>query len=323
MATPLTRRCREIYDEAARPLTVLSYVWLILFSVVLPHQGRNSLEKLQSTPIRIAMYVVIAIWTVYVLDGIVFFLASRNGARIWTRLGLGLSVIVFPILRISVPPFGHPHRIWLPFFGRRKRDRGLEKDLTRAFSLPMFAVVLLVLPILGIEYLRPQWLEYGGVSFALALGSQIIWLAFAFEFSLMISVARKKIRYCVKHWLDLAIILLPVILFILPFLSFLPIARLARLGRIMRSTRLLRVKGVGLKAFTAMVLIAGTKRFGGRSNAKRIRKLREQIEELEEDIVDIRREIAELEEQDEERARELTSDTCETESQADDQGRSL
>lgn len=308
MATTLTRKCREIHDQAARPLTVLSYLWLILFSIVLPHQGRSSLEKLQSTPVLIVMYVVIAIWAIYILDGVVFYLAGRNGASFWTRLGLGLSVVVFPILRISVPPFGEPHRIWLPFFGWRERDRALEKDLTRAFSLPMFAVVLLVLPILGIEYLRPQWLEYGGVPFALALGSQIIWLAFAFEFSLMISVARKKLRYCVKHWLDLAIILLPVILFVLPFLSFLPIVRLARLGRLVRSTRLIRVKGVGLKAFSAMVLIAGTKRFGSRSNEKRIQKLMEQIEELEEDIDEIKREIAELEEQDRERNRQQQSD---------------
>ncbi len=304
MATILTRRCRELHDQAARPLTVLSYLWLILFSIVLPHQGRNSLEKLQSEPILIVMIVVLAIWAVYVLDGIVYFLASRSSERFWTRLGLGASVILFPIFRISIPPFGDRHRIWLPFFGWRDRDRSLEKDLLRAFSLPMFAVVLLVLPILGIEYLRPQWLENRTVAFSLSLGSQIIWLAFAFEFSLMISVARKKIRYCVKHWLDLAIVLLPVILFVLPFLSFLPIARLARLGRLMRSTRLLRMKGVGLKAFSAMVLIAGTKRFGGRSNEKRIRKLKEQIEELEEDIDEIRREIVELEEQDRNRAAE-------------------
>lgn len=304
MATALTRRCRELHDQAARPLTVLSYLWLILFSVVLPHQGKSSLEKLESEPVQIVMIIVLAIWAVYLLDGVIYFLASRGEERFWTRLGLGVTVILFPIIRISVPPFGEPHRIWLPFFRWRDRDRALEKDLLRAFSLPMFCVVLLVLPILGIEYLRPQWLENPAVEFSLALGSQIIWLAFAFEFSLMISVARKKLRYCVKHWLDLAIILLPVLLFIIPFLSFLPIARLARLGRLMRSTRLLRVKGVGLKAFTAMVLIAGTKRFGSRSNAKRIAKLKGQIAELEEDIEDIRREIAELEEQDSERARE-------------------
>jgi hypothetical protein len=302
MATTLTRKCRDLHDQAARTLAVLSYLWLVLFSIVLPHQGKSSLEKLESPSIQIVMILVVAIWIVYILDGIIFLLANREEGRFWTRLGLGCAVIMFPIFRISVPPFHEPHRIWLPFFGRRDRDRSLEKDLSRAFSLPMFCVVLLVLPILGIEYLRPQWLENPSVAFTLALGSQIIWLAFAFEFSLMISVARKKLRYCVKHWLDLAIILLPVILFVIPFLSFLPIARLARLGRLMRSTRLLRVKGVGLKAFTAMVLIAGTKRFGGRSNEKRIAKLKEQIEEFEEDIEEIRREIAQLERQDRERA---------------------
>ncbi|MBU0754397.1 MAG: potassium channel protein, partial [Planctomycetes bacterium] len=183
------------------------------------------------------------------------------------------------------------------FLGWRTNKRALEKRLARFFSLPMIFVALMVLPILGIEYFRKDWLELVWVKTLLSLGSHIIWLAFTIEFAIMVSVTRNKATYCTRHWIDIAIILLPVILFVLPFLTFLPIARLARLGPVLRSTRLFRLKGVGLKAFKALVLLSGTRRFGRNYSERRLKRLKDRLEEMEEDIEDLRQEIAGLEEE--------------------------
>jgi hypothetical protein len=53
------------------------------------------------------MVVVVAIWIVYVFDGIIFYLPNRDEERFWRRLGLGVAVIVFPILRSRAEGIHH------------------------------------------------------------------------------------------------------------------------------------------------------------------------------------------------------------------------
>jgi voltage-gated potassium channel len=252
------------------------------------------IERLVTFPYFIYAWALLAVWVVFLTDYAIYLFALWGRRNFWKRASRGFLVVLFPLLRLGISTFQNS-QIWIPFMGWKTKERALEKQLTRFFSLPMIFVALMVLPILGIEYCRKDWMEHKWVNNLLSLGSQIIWLAFTIEFTLVISVARKKMAYCARHWIDLAIILLPVILFVLPFLSFLPLARLARLSRVMRSTRLLRLKGVGLKAFQALVLFSGTKRFGKNYHAKRLKRLRNLLAEMEEDMEELRQEIAELE----------------------------
>lgn len=286
---------RDIHRRATRPLVVLSFIWLIVFSSLLPHQGNLDLEKLELFRIRLLIWMLLALWFVFLIDYIILLFALRDSPLFWKKAGHGLLAVIFPNFRLGVTASDEP-RSWIPFLGWRTKKRTLEKYLARFFSLPMIFIALMVLPILGIEYCRKGWLEHEWVRNVLSLGSQIIWLAFVVEFTVMISVTRKKMHYCSRHWIDLAIILLPVILFVVPFLSFLPIARLARLSQVVRSTRLFRLKGVGLKAFQALVLFSGTRRFGKNYHERRLKRLKERLKEMEEDMDELKQEIAELEE---------------------------
>ena len=53
--------------------------------------------------------------------------------------------------------------------------------------------------------------EYIWLRLLLHLSTGVIWFAFAAEFILMVSVAERKIAYCLAHWIDLAIIVLPLL----------------------------------------------------------------------------------------------------------------
>jgi len=290
-----TIKAREIYDKATPPLILLSALGLILFSTILPHQGEEGLGRFSSPVIQTAFTVLMAIRTVYVIDFIIFLFAIRGQKTFWKRTGRALGVVLFPIFRISMSTFSKPRKIWIPFLGWRNKNRTLERKLAAAFSLPMILIVLLILPILCIEYFKREWLEYAWVKGTLSVGSQIIWLAFTIEFVLMISVTRKKLAYCTKRWIDIAIICLPLILFMIPLLSFLPIARLARVSRLIRSTQLFRMKGAGLKAFQAMVLFSGTRRFGKRAHEKKLLRLKKLLREKEEELEELKLDITHLE----------------------------
>ena len=52
------------------------------------------------------------------------------------------------------------------------------------------------------------------VRVATRIGEALIWTAFALEFVIMISVVERKLKYCVQHWIDLLVIVLPLVGFL-------------------------------------------------------------------------------------------------------------
>jgi len=104
-----------------------------------------------------------------------------------------------------VPPLrmgGRDHidggSIWLPHLGWSRVDRNLQQRLEKAFNLPMLMIALAVLPLFALDYhwqhqaVSPSWY----VLIFLWASESLIWLAFAFEFIVMSSIAPKKLRYC-------------------------------------------------------------------------------------------------------------------------------
>jgi len=283
-------------DQLSVPMILLSLVWLVLFSTVLPHSGEDSLQKLRLPFVQVCGSLCVLIWLVFIAEFFLNYRASKGMPNANARYRRMLLVLFIPGFRLSLRKYSSPNEIWIPFMGWEPRGKHLRKRLARAFSGPMVLVVLLVLPIMAIEHYRGSWLVASPkAKFAVDIGSQFIWLAFAYEFIVMISASFKRGKYIKKHFLDLLIILLPIILFILPFLNFLPILRLSRLGRLAKLTKMMRMKRVGLKAVQFLVILAGAKRIGKNWHSKQIQKLRGRIEEREEELDELRCELSLLE----------------------------
>src|SRR5580704_16542878 len=81
------------------------------------------------------------------------------------------------------------------------------------------------------------WAQLPSVRFATRIGEALIWTAFALEFLVMIAVVERKLKYCLKHWIDILVIVLPLV----AFLRSLRLARLARLNQIGKFTRVYRL----------------------------------------------------------------------------------
>ena len=104
----------------------------------------------------------------------------------------------------------------------------------------------------------------------------------------MCAVADSKLAYCKSHWLDLAIIFLPLI----SFARALRVARLARLGRM---SRLYRLRGLAIRAFRALLLLDVIARVIGRTPEKEVKRLRALAAAKEAELDDLRKDIAKLE----------------------------
>jgi len=173
-----------------------------------------------------------------------------------------------------------------------------RQRLERIFSVPMIVIALMILPVLLVEF---KWEEqvaaHAGLRLLLHVSTGVIWFAFAVEFLVMIAVADKKLRYCRQHWLDLVIILLPLISFLrsLRVVRATRLARLARIEQLTRMSRLYRVRGLAIRGFRTLLLLELLQRMLRTTPEKRLKRLRERLQEHEQEAEELRREIAALE----------------------------
>jgi voltage-gated potassium channel len=119
----------------------------------------------------------------------------------------------------------------------------------------------------------------------------LIWLAFAFEFVVMFSIAPKKLRYCRDHWVDLVIIVAPMA----AFLRLLRMTRVLRLSKVAPAARAYRLRGLSQRMFRGLLLLTLVRQVLEGSPAKRLVKLRDELRDREHDLEQLRAEIASLE----------------------------
>ena len=285
---------------------------LVVLWVDVPNLQENAAEALGAesvdidvlrTPLSvrvesIAKTLIVIIWPIIILESILHWLTRPWDDEHRKYHWFGFLFCLCPALRMCarLPEMGG--RIWLPRLGWRRVDKRLRRRLERTFSIPMIFIALMVLPILVVEFfLKAQVARYAWLRFFLHVGTGVIWFAFAAEFILMVSVAEKKLAYCKKHWVDLAIILLPFVSF-LRSLRALRATRLTGLMRVKQMTRLGRVyrlRGTIIKAIQGLVLLDVFSRWIHRDPVKRIEKMKEQLAELETQARALRRKITRLE----------------------------
>lgn len=125
----------------------------------------------------------------------------------------------------------------LPRFGIVVSDDSLRRRVERWFHKPMIVLAILVLPLLAVEFLlfgRHPELRDGLLGDLLVVALAVIWLAFFIEFVIKIVIAESRVEYVRRHWIDVAIIVLPLL-------------RPLRIARVARTARVFTLRGVGVK----------------------------------------------------------------------------
>ena len=119
----------------------------------------------------------------------------------------------------------------------------------------------------------------------------LIWLSFALEFILLVSLAEKKIEFCKKHWINLVIILLPLLAF-LRSLQLFRFLRMAKAGRLMR---IYRLRGLVTRVAKLAMVFNLIERLLSRNPDKYGAHLREKIADREEELADLHEKLASFE----------------------------
>ncbi len=261
-------------------------------------EGRNAMEWELNHPGRFDELVLwcelgmLILFPLFALEGLLHW---KTGGR---NLRQNILSALCPPLRLGSRDHLDGQTLWLPFLGWVVASDDLEADLERKLGLPMILVALMVLPVIAVEYLMSEQVAR---SYSLGLVTQLsggfIWLAFVVEFLVMISIVTHRLDFVKTHWLDLAIICLPLI-------AFLRVLRVGRLGRLLRLNQLakvsrtakaFRLKGLALRVWRAILLFEVFERMAHRDREKQLLKLREVLLEKERDLAALQKTIERLE----------------------------
>ncbi len=234
------------------------------------------------------------LWLVFLAEAVLRFVLRDRSRPPWRPLAAALACCLVPPVRMGCRGRLQPDHIWLPGAGWQKIDARLRRGMERFFSVPMVFFALMVLPLFVLEY---YWAERVHAQPALALvldiGTSVIWLAFSVELILMVAVADRPVRYCLVHWIDVAIVLLPAVE-VLPLFRVLRLGRVLRLDELLRLGRLYRVRALALRGWRALLLLQVVQRLSSRSLERRRWQLRMLLQAKEEEVADLRDEIAQL-----------------------------
>lgn len=282
----------------ARVMFLLAFVYLLLVAGLVHRATSTDASQIELFILYTGMSLL---WPIFVAEAI-WGVTQRDRAKpprpIYWRAVL---VILMPPWRMALtdPRTG---LIWVPRMGWQQPGKELFKRLELAFSGPMLLFAFLILPVLGLEYVRTETV-HGTPELALILDISIavIWVAFATEFIFKASAHPKPFTFAKERWLDVAIVLLPMLeYFLTKWVDAAPLARLLRLGRaispeqIARLQRLYRLQGVATKAWHALLLLEGVARLLGQTPQKRLARLEEQIAEAEGELAELRKDADEI-----------------------------
>ncbi len=260
--------------------------------------------------------MLLAIWPAFWIEPLFCrWLGQREKSKTKSSWSTDLCSALCPPLRLAKPIAEMDGEIWLPRIGWHPPGKPLAKMLDKVFSKPMLFIALLILPILLIEFgMTEQVKRMPWLKLALSISTGLIWCAFAIEFIVMVSATDRKLAYVKKNWIDLAIILLPLVSFLrsLRVVRAANIAKFAKVQQLTKMSRIYRMRGLVAKSIRALMVLEVMHRLLKVSPQKRIEQLNMKLADLEEEANEIRAQIKSLRAQVPESDHKTTSETCDS-----------
>lgn len=261
-------------------------IYLAVLAVVVQWWNSNHFLDPDS---ELTVFLLVLIWVPFVLEALTGLLVNNRLAGNIKRFFL---VSVLPPFRLGYSTFRSGHVIWLPFLGTREKNQALFDFLERRASVPMIVIALMILPVLGIEFvMKEQVAERVWLGYTLDASASFIWFAFTLEFVVMVSVAEDKFAYCKKHWLNILIILMPLLAFLRGF----QVIRAFNAARSAQLMRVYRVRGLLLRMQQALVALSAVERLLFRNPERHLKKLVKTREEKERELESLLRKIERVE----------------------------
>ena len=266
----------------------ISLAYLATLALLLPHGGSDKplSEQVLFHPVTPA--ILLAIWAVVIAEAIWSWRHAPDGERSWKRL---LLVALLPPFRMVISPRRPNGKVWLPLYGWRNVAPSSVIEMEQHTAIPMLIATALIVPVLIVDFGFPTAVEDSfQVRVALAILMSLIWFSFALEFVVMVSLAPKKLDYCKRHWINIVIIVLPLIAFLrsLQLFRFLKVAQAGKLAKVYR------LRGLMTRSLKIALAFNLIDRILSNNPEKYCASLEEKIAEKEEELAELRDKLGQM-----------------------------
>jgi len=269
-------------------MLVVAIAFLSVIGLVLPHGDSGEAFRDWFMAHSVFRPLIIALWAIVIIEGIAGLFVTNDA---WpARLRRLLLITLLPPLRM-ITASSKPHGwLWLPGIGWKPVGEVTSEQLEQKLALPMVILTLLVLPVLFAELTGGETLDnHPRMALATHLTTCVIWIGFTMEFLWMVAAAPNKLTYCLKNWINLVIILLPLVAF-LRVLNLFRFTRMLRAGKLLRAYRL---RGLWTRLWRLALLFNLLDRLQQRDPAKYCASLEKKIADLEEELAQLHAKLAE------------------------------
>jgi hypothetical protein len=300
-------------DFVAKVMFYLTILFLSLVAIVIQYlQIDNGLERLLfSEQIVILLWIL---WPVFFLERLLYLIFCDH--KTWkSYLNLFLITLI-PPLRLAARRCHEENAIWWKGAWQTV-DKELHQRIEKQFLYPILIVSLFMIPFWITEIFFPETLytKYGLLYMITHFGNALIWGLFVTEFTLMISITPKRFDYLITHWLELLIIILPMLaltrfIFIAKYLKLSKSGYLLWFVKLQDILNIYRARSVLHRIIRILVIIDIMKRlFQHRNPKKYLLMLRKKLAEKEEEIEELKKQIHETELLIEKKAGKKTDET--------------
>ncbi len=260
----------------------VSLLFLAALAIVLHIDEQNFWEAYRAQ----VFWVLALSYSMVPLEALLHWITGSRGLR------QNLLFCLIPIARLGGRDHVDQTHVWLPVLGWQKITPHLAHRLARYFGAPMIVIALLVVPVIVFELFFDELLAANpNLKLAVDATSGFIWACFAAEFVLVLSVVNHRWRYCRQNWMNIAVIVLPVV----AFLRVIQIGRLLRLNQLARTTRMFRLRGLMFRAWRGIVTLDVIDMILRRDPSVRLERTRTLLMEKQDEIDVLRHELTRLE----------------------------
>ncbi len=310
--TERTRTWRRKLDEAlVRPMAWLAMVFLVMLAVALPQLPEElSAKSIPDRWIGVCFLLIAVVWPIFLIELLLRMFVIERGGMVRGRLLTLFTAAVIPPLRLGVGPARQPRIVWLPLIGWARVGRPMARRVEKRMSGPMMVVAIMILPALALEFVFRKEVESSrALQIGLDVSLRVIWLAFALELVMMLAASRAKLDYARRHWVDVAIVVFPLIAF-LRALRLLRLSQFVKASKLAGIARTFRLRALALRLVRALLLLRVLERLSLGVAEKRIAMLRGAIDKRRREIDELEEEVRDLEAHVEARRAERESAAC-------------
>ncbi len=273
-------------------MLVITIIFLFVLAILIQYlQTAHGFESLYYGQSMI--YTLYMLWPVFIIERTLhlLFCCEKTGKNIL----ITFIMMLIPPLRLASKRCHDKEYIFWDL-NWQLIDQTLYEHIEKRFLYPILIVSCLMIPFWITEIIFSK-ISHLWLTHLLNLGNAVIWSLFVIEFIILCSISKKPLKYVTSHWLELSIIILPMLVlarFILIF-KYLQFSKTAYLlVKIQNILNIYRARSVINRIIRILIIIDIVRRvYQHRNPQKYLQMLQDKLDDKEQEITEIKQKIIE------------------------------